>query len=133
MRLFVAVQLSDEIKTAVIGTMHDLKKQGVGGSYAPKQNLHLTLAFIGEVEDAGLVKKALAAVSCKPFKLALDGMGTFEDLLWVGVKGNQGLSGAAKGVRDALVAPNIEGAADIQRIIAGGYITRSDKSYFDWE
>ncbi|MBR4150635.1 MAG: acyl-CoA/acyl-ACP dehydrogenase [Firmicutes bacterium] len=36
-------------------------------------------------------------------------------------------------VRDSLVAPNIEGAADIQRIIAGGYITRSDKSYFDWD
>ena len=34
-------------------------------------------------------------------------------------------------VRDALVAPNIEGAADIQRIIAGGYILRSDSPYFD--
>ncbi len=34
-------------------------------------------------------------------------------------------------VRDSLVAPNIEGAADIQRIIAGGYITRSDKPYFE--
>lgn len=34
-------------------------------------------------------------------------------------------------VRDSLVAPNIEGAADIQRIIAGGYILRSDSPYFD--
>ena len=29
-------------------------------------------------------------------------MGTFGDLLWVGVKGNQGLSAAAKAVREAL-------------------------------
>ena len=107
MRLFVAVQLSEEIKKSITDTMHGLKKQGVGGSYAPKQNLHLTLAFIGEVEDAAPVKKALANIACKPFKLSLDGMGTFEDLLWVGVKGNQGLSGAAKGVRDALLAAGI--------------------------
>ena len=29
MRLFIAVQLSDEMKTAVIGTMHGLKQAGV--------------------------------------------------------------------------------------------------------
>ncbi len=34
-------------------------------------------------------------------------------------------------VRDTLVAPNIEGSADIQRLIAGGYILRSKESYFD--
>lgn len=34
-------------------------------------------------------------------------------------------------VRDSLVAPNIEGSADIQRLIAGGYILRSSQSYFD--
>lgn len=107
MRLFIAAELSEEIKKSITDTMHELKKQGVGGSYAPKQNLHLTLAFIGEVEDAGPVKKALAGIACKPFRLALDGMGTFEDLLWVGVKGNQGLSGAAKTVRDALSAAGI--------------------------
>ena len=122
MRLFVAVQLSEEIKKSITDTMHGLKKQGVGGSYAPKQNLHLTLAFIGEVEDAAPVKKALATVSCKPFKLSLDGMGTFEDLLWVGVKGNQGLSGAAKGVRDALLAAGIMGVCLILTYSRGCYL-----------
>ena len=39
--------------------------------------------------------------------------------------------GVERMVRDSLVAPNIEGAADIQRIIAGSYIIRSDKPYFD--
>ncbi len=107
MRLFVAVQLSEEVKKSITDTLHELKKKGVGGSYAPKQNLHLTLAFIGEAEDAGPVKKALSGIAVKPFRLALSEMGTFEDLLWVGVKGNQGLSGAAKAVRDALAAAGI--------------------------
>ncbi len=108
MRLFVAIQLSEEMKTQITGTLHALKKQGVRGNYVPKQNLHLTLAFIGETKEAAAVKEALQTVSVKPFRLALSDMGTFGDLLWVGMKGNQGLSAAAKDVRAALDAAGIE-------------------------
>ena len=45
MRLFIAIQLSDEMKKTVTGTMHELKKAGVKGGYVPLQNLHVTLAF----------------------------------------------------------------------------------------
>ena len=51
MRLFIAIRLSDEMKKALINCMHDLKKQGVEGNYVPAQNLHMTLAFIGEYDD----------------------------------------------------------------------------------
>lgn len=44
MRLFVAIPLSEEMKNALVGVMHDLKKQGVEGNYVPAQNLHITLA-----------------------------------------------------------------------------------------
>ena len=33
-----------------MGTLHDLKQKGVKGSYVLAQNLHLTLAFIGETD-----------------------------------------------------------------------------------
>ena len=56
MRLFVAIQLSDEMKKALVGCMHDLKKQGVDGKFVPAQNLHMTLAFIGEYDNPGKVK-----------------------------------------------------------------------------
>lgn len=102
MRLFIAVQLSNEMKTALTGTMHSLKKLEVRGSYVPAQNLHLTLAFIGEVKESVSVKEALQTVSFKPFRLGLAEMGTFGDLLWVGMKGNQGLSAVVKSVRTAL-------------------------------
>ena len=108
MRLFVAVQLSDEMKKSITGTLHEMKKKGIKGSFVPMQNLHLTLAFIGETDDPGAVKDALKAVQIKPFKLSLSDMGTFGDLLWVGMKGNQGLSAAAKSVRDALDAAGID-------------------------
>lgn len=102
MRLFIAIELDDSIKKSLTGAMHDLKKSGVRGSYTASNNLHLTLAFIGEVEDALEIKTALQSVSFKPFKLSLSDFGNFGDILWVGVKGNQGLSQAAKGVREAL-------------------------------
>ena len=108
MRLFIAIELSDEMKKSIGGTLHALKQKGVKGSYVPLQNLHLTLAFIGEVEDARAVKDALAGISFKPFKLSLSEMGSFGDLLWVGMKGNQGLAALAKSVRDALDAAGID-------------------------
>ena len=107
MRLFVAVQLSEELKKSITGTLHDLKQKGVKGNYVPTKNLHLTLAFIGETDDPDQVKEALKGISYKPFKLALSEMGNFGNLLWVGMKGNQGLSAAAKSVRDALDAAGI--------------------------
>ena len=108
MRLFIAIQLSEEMKSSITGTMHALKKAGVGGSYVPTQNLHLTLAFIGETKDAAAVKEALGTVSFKPFRLALSDMGCFGDLVWIGLKGNQGMPAAVKSVRDALDAAGID-------------------------
>lgn len=108
MRLFVAVQLSGEMKTAVTGAMHELKKAGVKGSYVPLQNLHLTLAFIGETKESASVKEALQGITFKPFRMAFAEMGSFGDLLYVGMKGNQGMSGAVKAVRDALDQAGID-------------------------
>jgi len=108
MRLFAAVQLSDDLKKTITGTLHELKKQGVKGSYVPMQNLHLTLAFIGETKETEAVKTALQSIEFKPFKLSLSDLGCFGDILWIGLKGNQGLSSAAKSVRGALDAAGID-------------------------
>ena len=89
MRLFIAVRLSDEMQSALTNTLHLMKKAGVKGSYVPKQNLHLTLAFIGETKDASAVKEAMRQVKYKPFRLSFAELGTFGDLLWAGLKGNQ--------------------------------------------
>lgn len=108
MRLFIAIELSKELKTAVTGTMHELKKAGVKGNYVPVQNLHLTLAFIGETKESERIKEALQTVKVKPFRLTFSEMGSFGDLLWIGMKGNQGMSSAVKAVCGALDQAGIE-------------------------
>ncbi len=108
MRLFVAIQLSEEMSSSITGVMHALKKAGVKGSYVPTRNLHLTLAFIGETEDTAAVKAAIDTISFRPFRLSLSDMGCFGDLVWIGLKGNQGLSAAVRSVRDALDAAGVD-------------------------
>ena len=102
MRLFAAIRLPDELKTSIIGAMHELKKAGVKGNYVPVQNLHLTVAMTGEIKDPAPVIEALKKLSLKPFRLTLSDMGCSGDQVWVGFKGNQGLSAAVKSVRTAL-------------------------------
>ncbi|MBQ4361362.1 MAG: RNA 2',3'-cyclic phosphodiesterase [Lachnospiraceae bacterium] len=129
MRLFVAVELSDEMKDSITASMHAMKKAGVGGRYVPKQNLHLTLAFIGETLETGKIREALSGVRFKPFRLSLDRLGTFGDLLWVGMKGNQGLSAAARDVRKALD----EAGVDYDRKKFSPHITLIRKMTGPWQ
>lgn len=107
MRLFVAIQFSDDLKQALISCMHDLKKQGVTGTYTPVQNLHFTMAFIGETDKAESVMSVMKTVPFQPFRLSLSGSGSFGDLLWIGVKGNQKLKGYAHQLQDALLQNGI--------------------------
>ena len=56
-RLFVAITLSDEIRKTVNQTLHEMKQCGIKGNYSPTANLHLTLAFIGEIREPEQVRK----------------------------------------------------------------------------
>ena len=107
MRLFVAINLSDAMKDALIDAQNALFDRGVRGNYTTAENLHLTLAFIGEYPDAQPVLDALADVAFSPFEIALDGMGCFGDLWWAGMRESPPLEALARAVRHALAAHGI--------------------------
>lgn len=48
MRLFIAISLSDEIRKSLVKTQDFLSRHGIRGSLVPRENLHMTLTFIGE-------------------------------------------------------------------------------------
>lgn len=59
MRLFIAINLSDAMKDALINTQCEMYDRGVRGNYTKEENLHLTLAFIGEYPEPQVVMDAL--------------------------------------------------------------------------
>ena len=67
MRLFIAINLSYAMKDSLINMQNALYDRGVRGNYTSEENLHLTLAFIGEYPDAETVLDALSSVSFRPF------------------------------------------------------------------
>ena len=107
MRLFIAINLSDELKKALLDTQRAMQARGVRGNYSPEENLHLTLAFIGEYPEAEPVLDALRGLSFAPFALTLDGIGCFGDLWWAGIRESAPLAAVARRVRRALAEHDI--------------------------
>ena len=101
MRLFFAVELTDEIITRVCAVQEELRsaigEEGV--RWARPEQFHLTLKFLGEVSDARVVHVVDAAMAAregrKPFDLTIGGVGAFPtdarpSTLWVSVMSGVG-------------------------------------------
>ena len=102
MRLFIAVDLADNMKKSLVGTLHELKKQGIAGSYVPMQNFHVTLAFLGEVKDPEEVMRVMNSLEAESSRMSFDGYGFFGDSFWIGIKTNQKLKKYAADLKKAL-------------------------------
>ena len=102
MRLFIAIEFDEEILQALIKLQSNWKALGVRGNFTPIQNLHLTLAFIGEYGNPNAVLEAMNSVSFAPFSISLDGIGTFRDIYWAGISTNDALSNYVRRLRRAL-------------------------------
>ncbi len=102
MRVFVAIRFSPAVRAVLLDAVDALRRQGQG-TFTRPENLHLTLAFLGEVEDPAPVREALAAVCTGgAFSLTVEGLGRFEDLWWAGVRDNERLEALALRVQNAL-------------------------------
>ena len=88
-RLFIAIDLPATVKHRLGG----LRAGVPGAKWVGDEQLHLTLRFIGEVDNEVFadVAEALATVSVAPFPLRLSGVGHFPPrgapkVLWAGVQ-----------------------------------------------
>ena len=98
MRLFIAIELIDRVKDELCMIQKRIKLQGMKGNFTVRENMHLTLAFIGEYSDP----EQVSDVVYDPMKIALDGFGCFKDLYWIGIKEDKGLIENVKRIRKAL-------------------------------
>jgi len=92
MRLFIAILFAPEIIAELSAAINQLRKTAQSGNFTRIENLHLTLAFIGETNRSEAAANILKATAPPPFALELCGSGSFVrasgDIVWAGLAKN---------------------------------------------
>jgi len=92
-RVFIAIDLEPGLKTTLLALIRDLKATRADVRWTQAAGLHLTLKFLGEIDEAQAVrvKTILTDVAGRhsPFPLHLEGTGAFPGdekprVLWIG-------------------------------------------------
>lgn len=102
MRLFIAIKLNSELRNALTDVLQRLIRRGIRGNYTNTDNLHITLAFIGEYDEPDFVTEVISEVPFSPFPISLSTLGHFGNLWWVGLDDNDELDSYVKRLRKAL-------------------------------
>jgi 2'-5' RNA ligase len=96
-RTFIAIELDEEVRAYLERELQRLRSLLPQVPWANPASLHLTLAFLGELDDQRLAQAAEAAQEAasqhKPFTLRLASLGTFGPprqprVIWTGIAGN---------------------------------------------
>ncbi|MBM3982733.1 MAG: RNA 2',3'-cyclic phosphodiesterase [Planctomycetes bacterium] len=93
-RTFIGIDIGDGIRKNALSLQETLAKTGAQVKWAAPESLHVTLLFLGEVDDRELhaVCKAVTAVAATeaPFVLRVGGVGAFPNarrpkVVWGGI------------------------------------------------
>ncbi|NLL68322.1 MAG: RNA 2',3'-cyclic phosphodiesterase [Clostridiaceae bacterium] len=99
MRCFIAIELDNKTRNILTDVQKDLVEQGMKGKLTHGENLHLTLKFLGEIDESiyneicKVIKKV--AIRHQVFVLSLDNIGKFDKgnkkIVWAGLSENKNL------------------------------------------
>ena len=107
MRLFIAILFNDEMKDALLKMQDDMSDRGVKGNFTPEDNMHLTLAFVGDYPDPQDVLDVIDDSAFRPVELNLDGIGSFGELWYAGLRENKALYAYVRRLRHSLADAGI--------------------------
>ena len=106
MRLFIAVNFPEDVKDALCADVSALRDASVTGNFSRRENLHLTLAFLGETHPRRVmdIRRIMDGLGGKASNAAITGFGSFgrggERILWRGLK----LDPSVRAMRDSLIS-----------------------------
>src|SRR5262245_9939517 len=93
MRVFIAIDLPEEIVSRLAGVQRELRPVTTSARWVAAESVHLTLKFIGEVSDKRLetINEVLTSLTWKPFHVTVKGVGFFPGNLsprvfWAGLQ-----------------------------------------------
>lgn len=137
MRLFIAIELPKD----VLDYLYDLQKKIELGNakvkWVAKKNIHITLKFIGHVEDSLLegIKSRLAKVKYEKFSLKLSKTGWFPEgnsprVIWIGVDDENSVINLQKRIDESLI-DILKGEQKFNAHITIGRVKRTDKKLLE--
>lgn len=95
MRLFLAIALSDDVRAEIVAVQGRLKATGAAVRWSPPEQFHLTVKFLGDVDDALLTDiesySEWLAGECLAFRFRVRGVSVFPKrgpeirTLWMGL------------------------------------------------
>lgn len=110
MRLFVALDIDQEIRSGIASFMSELRTLAPAVRWVQPESLHVTLKFIGERPDPMVkdIETALEGISASPFRLSFRGAGFFPTakaarVFWIGIEADAALAGLAAQIERSLV------------------------------
>lgn len=110
MRLFIAINLSSDTRSRLVAVRDELRSHSKRGSFVPEDNLHLTLAFLGEcdLEQTASAKSAMDAIEVNPCVLRVERLGRFKrqggDIWWAGLREDKALIDLQRDLASNLMA-----------------------------
>ncbi|OEH85993.1 2'-5' RNA ligase [Desulfuribacillus stibiiarsenatis] len=110
MRVFIAIDFTNEIKEQLVEIQRYLKNGSKKGSFTHKENFHVTLKFIGDVtpEQLQSIKNTVGIVAQQndPFELAFSNIGSFprgnKSIQWIGLEHSSALHHVQSQLEDEL-------------------------------
>jgi 2'-5' RNA ligase len=109
MRLFIAVNFSDEVKNRIVNIQEQLRAQTVTGNFTRPGNFHLTLAFLGETPEEKLkpLFRIMEEIHAPPFDISFSSAGCFshsrKELWWIGAEPDCPGLGLLKAIHQQLI------------------------------
>ena len=75
-RCFIGVMLPEGLKGSIATVKEELKRLPLKCKFVERENLHICLSFLGEVEDVKNVSEGLGLVckDCQKFEVSIDGI-----------------------------------------------------------
>ena len=109
MRLFVAINFSEGTIKRLASQRDELRINSKSGNFTLTENLHLTLAYIGEcnVKQASSIKSVMEAINFEPFEITINRIGRFErefgEIWWAGLGECKPLFSLQRDLSDRLI------------------------------
>ena len=107
MRLFIAICFEENMLDSLTEIQDDLLRCGAKGTFTPRENLHMTLAFIGEYDDPEQIVEVMQKVPLRTFSVKLSGFRPFKDMFFAEFEENESLRDYVKRLRAALLDEDI--------------------------